>query len=493
MPTNEKMWINIIKSILFWIISCGAYVLIADSLTEFTTHILTNRSIDILKYEDWGTTHLFTICAIFYIVIKSYLFNYHNHKQWLALFSLPLFSTFSQMLWVGVGIYFSLQSSNLLSWWINEPDAKEISVADLEMALILLLSSSFLFLENQLSSSAINVHLNKESKSKVEQLEHVIRLAPPGDFSSLFALYVDIISGWTYNKLPQEQGILDKRYADYKKSSPNDTEVLEEIFKDYEKLVADQKSYIRAVLICFARLAAVFDNVKLGEGSTIYRANIMIKKTKDMVLPTSDVNFLPSIIRDSHIHSVNYYLSLDKEYSVKIYSRSKTITDKDGKLKEFKHDDIDSLLLPVFSSIDDKIYNCFGAPRAVATGQHQFVRDTHEEVKEWEKLNPGQQVIDAAKDYYFHSKKARSLLSIPLVVSRVTNNATAPDKIFGSINIYRNTANLLSGDEGKKEQFTNILTPVTQVLSRIIGLHLKAELKCSILKKELQPESQNTP
>ncbi|TON44921.1 hypothetical protein CGH56_25070, partial [Vibrio parahaemolyticus] len=63
-------------------------------------------------------------------------------------------------------------------------------------------------------------------------------------------------------------------------------------------------------------------------------------------------------------------------------------------------------------------------------------------------------------------------------------------KIFGSINIYRNTADLLSGDEGKKEQFVNILTPITQALSRIIGLHLSAEQRFLTLKKELQSESQ---
>ncbi|WP_219624266.1 hypothetical protein, partial [Vibrio parahaemolyticus] len=204
----------------------------------------------------------------------------------------------------------------------------------------------------------------------------------------------------------------------------------------------------------------------------------------------SNVNFLPSIVRDSHIHSVNYYLSLDKDYSVKIYSRSTSITDKEGVLKDFNHDDIDSLILPVFSSKNDELYNCFGAPRAVATGQPQFVTDTHEEVKEWAKLNPGKQVIDAAENYYLNSKKARSLLSIPMIVSKLASDATQPDKIFGSINIYRNTADLLSGDEGKKEQFVNILTPITQALSRIIGLHLSAEQRFLTLKKELQSESQ---
>lgn len=491
MPVSEKTWLRVSKLLAFWVLSCCAYALLASTLTDFLNNTLTNQNLEIFKFGSWGTAHLFTLITIFYIVTKSYIFAYSNHKQWLSFFSLPLFSTFSQMLWVGVGIYFSLQSANLLAWWTQAHDAKDISIADLEIALILLLSSSFLFLENQLSSNAISVHLNKESKSKIEQLEHVIRLAPPGDFSSLFALYVDIVSGWTYNKLPQEQSELEKRYKNYKTQTPTDTEILKEILKNYEALVTNQKSYIRAILICFARLAAVFDNVKLGEGSTIYRANIMIKKTKDMVQAGAHVNFLPSIVRDSHIHSVNYYLSLDKEYSVKIYSRSKSITDKNGDLKEFKHDNIDSLLLPVFSHENDEIYNCFGAPRAVATGQSQFVTDTHEEVREWAKLNPGQQVISAAEKYYFESKKARSLLSIPLVVSRVASNATTPEKIFGSINIYRNTTDLLSGDEGKKEQFANILTPITQVLSRIIGLHLKAEQRCETIKKELQDESQN--
>ncbi|TOP38570.1 hypothetical protein, partial [Vibrio parahaemolyticus] len=102
-----------------------------------------------------------------------------------------------------------------------------------------------------------HAHLSHESKSKVEQLEHVIRLAPPGDFSSLFALYVDTVNGWTYNKLPLKQKELDKRYNDYKKGNPNNIGILEEIVTDYEKFLTDQKSYIRAVLICFARLAAV--------------------------------------------------------------------------------------------------------------------------------------------------------------------------------------------------------------------------------------------
>ena len=491
MLVSEEKWVSRCKSLLFLGLSFCAYTLLAYSLIDFVNKTLINHNFEMFKFGNWGITHILMVISVIYLVIKSHIFTYNNHKQWLGFFSLPLFSTFSQMLWVGIGIYFSLQSANLLAWWTNVPDAKMIAVADLEMALFLLLSSSFLFLENQLSSNAISVHLNKESKSRVEQLEHVIRLAPPGDFSSLFALYIDIISGWTYNKLPQEQRELEKRYSKYKKQTPQDVKILKEIIKDYEALVTNQKSYIRAVLICFARLAAVFDNVKLGEGSTIYRANIMIKKTRDKIQPEDHVNFLPSIVRDSHIHSVNYYLSLDKEYSVKIYSRSKTITDKEGKLKEFKYDNIDSLLLPVFSHENDEIYNCFGAPRAVATGQSQFVTDTHEEVREWAKLNPGQQVIEAAEKYYFKSKKARSLLSIPLVVSRVASDATVPEKIFGSINIYRNTTDLLSGDEGKKEQFANILTPITQVLSRIIGLHLQAEQRCFTIKEELPDESQN--
>ncbi|WP_193785077.1 hypothetical protein [Vibrio vulnificus] len=490
MPENEKTWVKIVKRVGFLLLSFASYAVVAYFLADFVNQILISRSVDIVKYDNWGTPHLMTFLAIFYIVTKSYLFSYRNHKHWLGLFSLPLFSTFSQMLWVGVGIYFSLQSANLLAWWVSAPNAVPISTTDLELALFLLLSSSFLFLENQLSSNAIHAHLSHESKSKVEQLEHVIRLAPPGDFSSLFALYVDTVNGWTYNKLPLKQKELDKRYNDYKKGNPNNIGILEEIVTDYEKFLTDQKSYIRAVLICFARLAAVFDNVKLGEGSTIYRANIMIKKTKEMVDTKSNVNFLPSIVRDSHIHSVNYYLSLDKDYSVKIYSRSTSITDKEGVLKDFNHDDIDSLILPVFSSKNDELYNCFGAPRAVATGQPQFVTDTHEEVKEWAKLNPGKQVIDAAENYYLNSKKARSLLSIPMIVSKLASDATQPDKIFGSINIYRNTADLLSGDEGKKEQFVNILTPITQALSRIIGLHLSAEQRFLTLEKELQSESQ---
>lgn len=141
----------------------------------------------------------------------------------------------------------------------------------------------------------------------------------------------------------------------------------------------------------------------------------------------------------------------------------------------------------MFSKETDAVYNCFGAPRAVATGEPQFVIDTHDEIEEWSKLNPGRQVIDAANSYYLDSKKARSILSIPLVLSRVTNKGTSPENIFGSINIYRNTTKLLSGDDSKKEQFVNILTPITQALSRVISLHLRALKSHEQLQRQIKP------
>lgn len=468
------------KITYYWLSSILAYICIYVSINTFIDTTISTKQLALAKPE-----HLMALVAVIYVIIKGIVFNFNHQKHWINVFSLPLFSTFSQMLWVGIGIYFSLQSSIILAWWNDVPNTI-ISLDGLEIALFLLFSSSFIFLENQLSTNAVNLSLNQESKNKVDQLEHVIRLAPPGDFSSLFAWYVDTINGWTYNKLPLEQAELERKISEAKK---NAITTPQNLITEYEQLVENQKAHIRAILICYARLAAVFDNTKLGEGNTIYRANIMIKKTKDLVSSDSVVNFLPSIIQNSHTHSVDYYLSLNPDYSVKIYSRSKSITDDKGNVKKFNEDNVKSLLLPVFSRDEDEIYNCFGAPRAVATGQPQFVIDTHDEIDEWSKLSPGRQVIDAANDYYLNSKKARSILSIPLVLSRVNNKKISADNIFGSINIYRNTSNLLSGDESKKEQFVNILTPITQALSKVISLHLKAEMRCIELKKTTENES----
>ncbi|HDY7960731.1 TPA: hypothetical protein RQK63_004289 [Vibrio vulnificus] len=461
-------------AVSYWLSSLVAYYLIYSSFSTFIEQTINTKKLNILSFE-----YTLAIISILYIIFKGRAFSYRHQKAWVSIFSLPLFSTFSQMLWVGIGIYFSLQSADLLAWWNGSRDVT-ISLTGLQLALVMLLSSSFIFLESQLSTNAISMNLGKESKRKVEQLEHVIRLAPPGDFSSLFAWYVDTINGWTYNQLPYAQTALDKKVRE----AGNNPEELKALDKEYRNLIDNQKKHIRAILICYARLAAVFDNTKLGEGSTVYRANIMIKMTKDIVQSDSVVNFLPSIIQNTHTHSVDYYLSLDPDYSVKIYSRSKSIISENGEVKNFDADNVKELILPVFSKETDAVYNCFGAPRAVATGEPQFVIDTHDEIDEWSKLNPGRQVIDAANSYYLDSKKARSILSIPLVLSRVTNKGTSPENIFGSVNIYRNTTKLLSGDESKKEQFVNILTPITQALSRVISLHLRA------LKSHEQLQSQ---
>ena len=461
----------------YWLSSLVAYYLIYSSFSTFIEQAINTKKLGVLYAE-----YTLAIISILYVIFKGRVFSYQHQKAWVSTFSLPLFSTFSQMLWVGIGIYFSLQSANLLAWWNGSGDVT-ISLTGLQLALVMLLSSSFIFLESQLSTNAISMNLSKESKQKVEQLEHVIRLAPPGDFSSLFAWYVDTINGWTYNQLPYTQTELDKKV----RKVGNNPEELKALEKEYSELIDNQKEHIRAILICYARLAAVFDNTKLGEGSTVYRANIMIKMTKDIIQSNSVVNFLPSIIQNTHTHSVDYYLSLNPDYSVKIYSRSKSITSENGKVKSFDADDIKGLILPVFSKETDAVYNCFGAPRAVATGEPQFVIDTHDEIEEWSKLNPGRQVIDAANSYYLDSKKARSILSIPLVLSRVTNKGTSPENIFGSINIYRNTTKLLSGDDSKKEQFVNILTPITQALSRVISLHLRALKSHEQLQRQIKP------
>ncbi|ELC9557935.1 hypothetical protein RJY19_004691 [Vibrio alginolyticus] len=470
---------TIAKVVSYWLLSMGAYYLIYNSFDTFIEKTITTKSLSFLHFE-----YSLAIISVLFVIFKGRAFSYQHQRAWVSVFSLPLFSTFSQMLWVGIGIYFSLQSSDLLAWW-NSPDQITISLPGLKLALIMLLSSSFIFLESQLSTNAVSMNLNNESKRKVEQLEHVIRLAPPGDFSSLFAWYVDTINGWTYNDLPYAQAALNEKI----RAAGEDSDKLAALSKEYSELIDNQKAHIRAILICYARLAAVFDNTKLGEGSTVYRANIMIKMEKDIVQSDSVVNFLPSIIQNTHTHSVDYYLSLDPDYSVKIYSRSKSIVGATGKVKSFKADKVKELILPVFSKEDDAVYNCFGAPRAVATGEPQFVIDTHDEIDEWSKLNPGRQVIDAASSYYLDSKKARSILSIPLVLSRVTNKGTSPENIFGSINIYRNTTKLLSGDEGKKEQFVNILTPITQALSKVISLHLRALKSQDQLRKQLKNES----
>lgn len=494
----EKQKINnILLTILFLVLVFVAYLAIAYSINIMLTDIIDNKKIDFSKITPF--MYLMSIIPFTFIVLKGYIFKYRHQKIWVSILSMPLFSTFSQMLWVGVGIYFSLQSANLLAWWTDGKNT--ILVADVIVALSLLLFSSFVFLESQLSTNATNIDLNKQSKKKVDTLEHVIRLAPPGDFSSLFALYVDQVEEWAYIKCPKEHSLneikLNKFLTQNKIKSLNevnkdhDLNELSQIGESYKTAVANQKKHIRTVLICFARLAAIFDNIKLGEGNHTYRANIMLKKTQDITISDATVNFLPSIVKNSHIHSVNYYLTLDPDYSISIYSRSRSLTDEHGSLKNFKPDNISPLILPVFSGHEDMLYNCFGAPRAVATAESQFVPDTHKAVQEWATQNPGMQVIKAAEKYYHSSKKARSLLSIPLLLSRASAAERECSKVFGSINIYRNNINLLSADEGKKDQFVDIMTPLTQSLSRIISLHMTTENKYTAITNKIN-ELNNT-
>ena len=491
----KKTVYPLILSGVFFAFTVAAYYFITQDIFGLINRSLESRVVTLRLAETNHTSIIFSLICFTFIVLKGYFFKFSHFSLWANFFSIPLFSTFSQILWVGIGIYFSLQSSSLTLWWKGDLELTSEAIDSLKFAISFLVFSSLIFLEHQLSLNSITSNLSNESKEKITQLENVIQLAPPGDFSALYARYVDHISDWTYLQLPRaqvEQDFKMKKFLLKSKrkeishvQASDDLEELKTLLISYNDVIETQQKHIRAVLICFARLAAVFDKVKLGESSNTYRANIMIKKGKEAVNNKSSVNFLPSIIEDTHTHCVDFYLSLDPVYSVSIYSSSKSITRADGSLKSFNADDIQPLLLPVFSKKDDMIYNCFGAPRAVATGESQFVPDTHLEVKEWQKENPGKQVITAAKQYYYNSKKARAILSIPLAISRITEDDKSPNNIFGSINIYRNTSGLLSANDTKKDQFVDILTPLTQALASIIYVHLNSIKNRDAIRKQL--------
>ncbi|TON64453.1 hypothetical protein CGH52_24155, partial [Vibrio parahaemolyticus] len=61
MPENEKTWVKIVG---FLLLSFASYAVVACFLADFVNQILISRSVNIVKYDNWGTPHLMTFLAI---------------------------------------------------------------------------------------------------------------------------------------------------------------------------------------------------------------------------------------------------------------------------------------------------------------------------------------------------------------------------------------------------------------------------------------------
>ncbi|WP_318448869.1 hypothetical protein [Photobacterium leiognathi] len=467
---------------------------------------------------------IFAICFLF--LYRDSEFSNFLDKVFFSKTSIPAFVNVGFII---IGIYTSVTSASILTWISatvkNDENGNNIYPTSMYefgffMFAFLLLSycqiRHLFFLKKEESINRKNIEdKNKEHNDKIKlaedtlsekiaELESVIRLAPPGDFASLYESYADKIEDWAYvqaakssldnkvklSKFWSEFKLLDIEDCNYNYKLASLKGCYDLLLREINNNLEKEKKHIRATLIAMTRLASTFDNSLIGSGRSEYRANIMLKIKRDIytedILDSTNKFLVPSIIKNED--DISFFLYLNKEYSIHLYTEDKTLVSQCGNVRDFKCDDLKNKLFPVFEGEDDYIYNCFGAPRAILSGVAQFIPDTLKSVDEWEKENPGAQLLAESRDYYLQSKKGNSILSIPLSHSRLSNHL----ETTGTINIYRNNTKLLSGDESKAEQFVSLLTPLTQALSRMMTAHTRSveilnrlkEIKMEIDKKQ---------
>lgn len=385
-----------------------------------------------------------------------------------------------------IGIYTSVTSTKILDWLTANSSSPVSSYVGFDYCLFFFSAMLVGYYLHGKSVRKSSLKQDAIHKVRLEQLEEVIRLAPPGDFSEQLSHYCDIFEDWSSRHVMRDT----TNYA-FVDIDENNKEI-------FEKLLESQRLYIRACLTAFSRLAGTYDNASMNLSSPdVYRANLMLK------IGDNEINYLEKSSDDKKQFLTRYFpkinaipdhkLVLDKRYSVKLSNSDKAIL-KNESADENYHlpatydydSDVKNLILPVFThnphindynyshceEFDYQTYNLIGAPQALASGQPQFVYSSVTQVSEWLAEGAPKVLYDQALHYFKNDKKGQSIISFPLLINRYGKDALKSDNITGTINIYRNTNNMFSSDKDKFNSFFHLTSPMLVSLSRITEYHL---------------------
>ncbi|ENT6849355.1 hypothetical protein ACFD7P_000890 [Vibrio vulnificus] len=424
----------------------------------------------------------------------------------IKLLSSPTCTSLLHFIVFAVGIYFSITSSEI-NKWIQKDELMSPGVSQVFASFVAILALSIVvFMLNQV---AIGKHKKNEDdanqqlyREKIDDLENIIRFAPPNGFAKILSNYVDVADDFVQLTLQHSHTMTKQRVYATKLLNMDESDLfkginyvtsnmvlsedeiigvqeeINETITQLEKAQEKTAEYIRCILVAYARLAALFDGITPSQkDNDIYRANLMLKyRSSDKELPDkSTFRYIPSVLLDQDNINIKHYLTLHEEHSVKVYREKTRITkmNDDGEIEpiQFQKDgQIKTFSMPFFLRTDQKNYNCFGAPRAVADAECQFINDTQEEIKQWrmERKSPSE-IVDEAEVRFDKNSIAKSIIAMPLMQSRYDEIHKSSKHVMGVVNIYRDKTNLMMGNQQKQEQFEHITTPLNFALSKIVA------------------------
>lgn len=432
--------------------------------------------------------------------------NFMRLRFNIELLSSPTCTSLLHFIVFAVGIYFSITSSEI-NKWIQNDELMSRGVSQVFASFVAILALSIVvFMLNQV---AIGKRKKNEDdanqqvyREKIEDLEKIIRFAPPNGFAKVLSNYVDVADDFVQLTLQHSHKLTTQRMYASKLLSLEESDLfkgisyvttnmklresailekaneINNVIEQLEKAQEKTAEYIRCILVAYARLAALFDGITPSQkDNDIYRANLMLKyRSSDKELPDkSTFRYIPSVLLDQDGINIKHYLTLHEEHSVKVYREKTRITkvNEDGEIEpiQFQKDDhITTFSMPFFLRSDQKNYNCFGAPRAVADAECQFINNTQEEIKRWrmEKKSPSE-IVDEAEMHFDKHSIAKSIIAMPLMQSRYDETHKSSKHVMGVVNIYRDKTNLMMGNRQKQEQFEHITTPLNFALSKIVA------------------------
>ena len=96
--------------------------------------------------------------------------------------------------------------------------------------------------------------------------------------------------------------------------------------------------------------------------------------------------------------------------------------------------------------------------------------NNHGNIKKWrkEQMTPVE-IIDEAERHFNQRDIAKSIISLPLMLSRYDVIHKSSRYVMGVVNIYRDKTDLMMGNPKKQEQFEHITTPLNFALSKIVA------------------------
>lgn len=180
-----------------------------------------------------------------------------------------------------LGIYASVTSSAILQWVTPVADTNGVVLGEAKFGvefipgIALLLFYCLIKHGSATSKTRIKEQHEQERRAKdiedkqskrVDELEKVIRLAPPGQFPAMLASYSDILEDYA------TETFLDTLIR-YNQQAPEDKSLA-----SWNDMIDKQMEFIRSSLAAFVKLASSYDNATVGVSSPItYRANLMLK------------------------------------------------------------------------------------------------------------------------------------------------------------------------------------------------------------------------